>query len=135
MTDLAAAPQPGWTVYVTWQAYGYCPSGEVSNTHPDWPTARRQALHLACCRGARYITVCGPDSIVVADWDQYTNRWREYALHIGPCDGESEPDGVPCGGQLCAKPNDVQVRCPHCGGWTGYRARGMRQPFEIAEVG
>ncbi|MFI5852284.1 hypothetical protein ACIA7R_31415 [Micromonospora chalcea] len=67
-----------WTVHVVWQAYGYCPGGEVSTTSTDWSTARRQALHLTCSRGARYVTLTGPGDVVVADWDRYTNRWREY---------------------------------------------------------
>lgn len=67
-----------WTVYTTWQAYGVVPATETSETHPNWATARRRALHLACCHGARYITVCGPDDVICGDWDAYTNRWREY---------------------------------------------------------
>ncbi|MER7331802.1 MULTISPECIES: hypothetical protein [unclassified Micromonospora] len=123
-----------WTVYTSWRADGPVPAAETSETHLDWPPARRQGRSLARCAGARYVTVCGPGNIVVADWDRYTNLWREYALHIGACDGESEPDGDPCGGQLYARPSDVQVRCPRCQGWIGYRARGMRQPFEPASA-
>lgn len=137
MTAPAAAPvdhttRPGWTVYTSWRAHGSLPAAETSETHPDWPTARRQARRHLCLSGVRYVTVLDPEGIVAGDYDWYTGRWREYALHIGACDGESEPDGVPCDGQLYAKPSDVQVRCPRCRGWTGYRARGMRQPFEAA---
>ncbi|MFD6565495.1 hypothetical protein [Micromonospora profundi] len=126
MTD-----QP-WTVHTSWRAHRSLPAAETTSTHPDWPTARHNALRLVCLAGARYVTVQDPTGVVVGDWDWYTNRWREYALHIGQCDGECEPDGVPCDGQLYAKPGDVQVRCPRCGGWSWYRARGMRLPFEGA---
>ncbi|MCG5464327.1 hypothetical protein MED01_002493 [Micromonospora sp. MED01] len=121
-----------WTVHTSWRAHRSLRADETTSTHPDWPTARRIALRLACLSGARYVTVQDPTGVVVADWDAYTNRWREYALHVGECDGERGPDGEPCDGQLYAKPGDVQVRCPRCGGWSGYRARGMRQPFEPA---
>ncbi|MBC9005166.1 hypothetical protein [Micromonospora aurantiaca (nom. illeg.)] len=121
-----------FTVFVSWQGSSTVAAVETREPLLDWPSARSLALRLACCNGARYVTVQGPGAVVVGDWDRYTNRWREYALHVGVCDNDLEPDGEPCGGQLYAKPSDVQVRCPRCGGWTGYRARGMRQPFEAA---
>lgn len=79
-----------WVIYASWQVDSRAPAAETSNAFPDWSTARRQALHLTCCRGARYVTVCGPDSVVVADWDRYTRLWREYILNIRSCDGEAE---------------------------------------------
>ncbi|MGW3808838.1 hypothetical protein [Micromonospora sp. NPDC005113] len=121
---------PSWTVHTSWREWKSAPAVETAWEYPDWPTARQAALRDACLAGVRYVTVQDPEGVVAGDYDRYTNRWREYALHIGACDGESEPDGEPCDGQLYAKPSDVQVRCPRCRGWSGYRARGMRQPFE-----
>ena len=121
-----------WTVHTSWKAVGDSLAVELSESHPDWPSARRGAMRYACLAGVRYTSVQGPDDVVVGDYDRYTNRWREYAVHVGACSNELEPDGEPCEGQLYAKPSGVQVRCPRCGGWTGYRAFGMRQPFEAA---
>ena len=118
-------------VHTAWRAHGVLPACEFSKPYPDWPSARQEALRHACLSGVRYITVQDPTGVVVGDWDWYTNRWRVYALHIGACDGEIGLDGEPCDGQLYAKPGEVQVRCPRCGGWSGYRARGMRQPFDV----
>lgn len=132
---IAAKPETAsWTVYTTWRESGSVSAAETSQTFPDWSTARHHARRNACLAGVRYVTIVDPEDVVAGEYDRYTNRWREYALHIGACDGEREPDGVPCDGQLYAKPSDVQVRCPRCRGWTGYRARGMRQPFEPAAV-
>ncbi|MEV5211238.1 hypothetical protein AB0K35_27580 [Micromonospora sp. NPDC053740] len=140
MTDLVVRSVPGdqiarpWTVHTSWRANGNLRADNLTESHPDWPTARRAGLQYACLAGIRYVTVTDPDDVVAGDYDRYTNRWREYALQVGACTGESEPDGVPCDGQLYAKPSDVQMRCPRCGGWTGYRAHGMRQPFEASNT-
>jgi hypothetical protein len=69
-----------WTVYTSWRASVVVPAAETSETHPDWPTARRQALNFACCNGVRYVSVQDPDDVVVGEYDRYTNRWREYHL-------------------------------------------------------
>lgn len=67
-----------WTVYTAWQTDGVVPAAETSQSCPDWPSARSQALSLTCCRGARYVTVQGPGDVIVAEYDRYTNLWREY---------------------------------------------------------
>lgn len=67
-----------WTIHTSWRAHGILPATETVDTRPDWPTARRQALALVCCAGARYVTVQDPDDVVAGEWDRYTNRWREY---------------------------------------------------------
>lgn len=72
-----------WTVHTSWRAHRSLPAAETTESHPDWPTARRDALGLACLSGVRYVTVQDPDGVVVGDWDRYTNRWREYH-HPGP---------------------------------------------------
>lgn len=120
-----------WTVYVSWRATSDGRADETFGTFSDWPTARRNGRQVSCFDGVRYITILDPDHIVTADYDRYTNRWREYALHIGACDNYVEPDGPACDGQLYARPTDVQVRCPRCGAVVG--ARGYdRRPFDPA---
>lgn len=75
-----------WTVRVSWIALGDY-SEETVDHYPDWPKARYAALHLTCCAGARYVTVSDPAAVVVAEWDRYTNLWREYALAMEAPDG------------------------------------------------
>ena len=67
-----------WTVYTSWQANGTVSAAETCETRTDWPTARRHALSLTCCRGVRYVSLQGPGDVVVGEYDRYTNRWREY---------------------------------------------------------
>lgn len=67
-----------WTIHTSWRAYRTIPAAETSETRPDWQTARGDALRLCCLAGVRYVTVHGPGDVVVADYDRYTNRWREY---------------------------------------------------------
>lgn len=67
-----------WTVFTSWRASGPVSAAETSQTFTDWPSARRQARDLVCCRDARYVSVQGPGDVVVAEWDRYSNRWREY---------------------------------------------------------
>lgn len=121
--------RPGWTVHAEWKALtGGC-ADETSQTFPDWPTARRNGLKTACLRGVRSVTILDPESIVAADYDRSTNQWRQYALHIGACDNYLEHEDRPCTGQLYARPQDIQVRCPLCQAWCGVQAPGIRQPF------
>jgi hypothetical protein len=69
-----------WTVYTSWRAYRSLAATETVEPCLDWPTARRQALSLACCAGVRYVSVQDPDDVVAGEYDRYTNRWREYHL-------------------------------------------------------
>jgi hypothetical protein len=121
-------------VHASWRSAGTGGGDETCETFPDWPTARRHALGLACLAGVRYVAVQNPDDVVAGEYDGYTNRWREYGLHVGSCPNELEPHGVPCDGELYARPEDVQVRCARCGAWCGTRAHGLRRPFEHARV-
>ena len=75
---------PDWTVYTSWKANGTVVAAETAQALPDWPAARRTALSLACCRGARYVSVQGPDDVVAGEYDRYTNRWREYRSQSAP---------------------------------------------------
>jgi hypothetical protein len=110
-----------WTVYTSWEACG--PISETSETHPAWPTARSQALHLACLRGVRYVSVQGPGDIVAGEYDRYTNTWREYPWPFGMCGAEREPDGEVCTAQMFWRLGSAQVRCPACRGWHGALSR------------
>jgi hypothetical protein len=49
-----------------------------------------------------------------------------------PCDNDGEPDGERCTGTLTYEPDDVQAKCPICGGWTG-RFAPARTPTPAAE--
>jgi len=43
-----------------------------------------------------------------------------WAAMTRPCsDTAREPDGLPCPGVLTFNKDDVQARCPVCGGWAG----------------
>lgn len=94
----------------------------IAVSYPDQHTAEHAALRTACCAGARYISVEGPDSLVTLDWDRYTNVARRFTRYLGPCGNEREPDGEVCPGELYARPGDQAMKCPTCGGWTGVRA-------------
>lgn len=39
-----------WTVFTSWRASGPVSAAETSQTFTDWPSARRQARDLVCCR-------------------------------------------------------------------------------------
>lgn len=67
-----------WTVFTSWRASGSLRAAETCQTFDTWPAARRQGRQLACCRGARYVSVQGSGDVVCGEWDAYTNRWREY---------------------------------------------------------
>lgn len=124
----------GWTVSSSWQPLGGKDLPEICETFPDWPAARREGLQLSCLLGVRSVTVVDPHGVVAAEYDRITNLWTEHALHIGPCGNYLEAVDEPCDGQLYARPDDVQVRCPRCGGCCGVRAPGMRLPFEPAQL-
>lgn len=124
----------GWTVYTVWRPSLDMGVVETAHMFPDWPAARHEALSLYCCNGVRSATVVDPDHVVAGDIDKLDGRWREYRLHIGECDNYRETEDEPCDGQLYAKPDDVQVQCPRCRGWTGVRAPGMRLPYDPAGV-
>lgn len=114
-----------WLVHSEWlpASHETLPA-RLTQPYPDQFAAERAALHLACCAGARYVSVEGPDAIVTLDWDCYTNRACRYDRYLGVCGDEKEPDGRVCTGQLYARLADVQVRCPECGAWTGVLAPG-----------
>lgn len=72
-----------WQVLVSWVAlpdrgHGSWAEPEYSEEHPDWPAARHAGRHWTCLAGVRYVSVLDPDSVVVGEYDRYTNRWREY---------------------------------------------------------
>jgi hypothetical protein len=48
------------------------------------------------------------------------------------CDNECEPDGERCTGMLTFAPDDVQAKCPTCGGWTGRFA--PRRAVQLAPI-
>lgn len=113
-----------WAVYTSWQPIaGETGLVETAQTFPDWATARSTALHLTCCRGTRYVSVQGPDDVVAAEYDRYTNYWREYPWVFGPCGNEREPDGDVCPGVLRGRLGAPQLRCEVCEGWTGTLSR------------
>lgn len=119
-----------WTVVEEWApiSSGWCP-GETSETFPDYPPARRHAMQMACLRGVRYVVLLDPHQVIAGEYLRFTNVFRQYALHIGACDNFHEPEGPQCAGQLYARPDDVQVRCPRCAAWTGAGAPGMHWPY------
>ncbi|MEU7170341.1 hypothetical protein ABZ949_02470 [Micromonospora tulbaghiae] len=115
-----------WTVHTSWRAHRSVPAGETTAVFPDWPTARRQGRHLACLEGVRYVQVEGPGSVVVGDYDRYTNVWREYTFPLGQCGAEiDQPDFTVrvCAGLLRARCAAPQVKCLSCGGWHGIHSR------------
>jgi hypothetical protein len=63
-----------WTVHTTWRTRGT----DTAEIRPDWPTARRKAMQLACLAGTLYVSVQDPTDVVAGEWDRWTNRWREY---------------------------------------------------------
>lgn len=73
-----------WTVYSVWSAISDWPAYEMCGEFPDRETARRSGLKMACLSGVRYVTVVDPDHVVTADYDRYTNRWREYKPPLTP---------------------------------------------------
>src|SRR5215207_946822 len=76
-----AEMRTGWLVHSEWLPLPGSRSPErIALPYPDRAAAERAALHTMCCRGARYVSVEGPDSVVTLDWDRYTNRARRYAL-------------------------------------------------------
>jgi hypothetical protein len=68
-----------WTVYSEWLPLSGSHSPDrMAMPHPDRAVAEQDALQLACCRGARYVSVQGPDDVVTFEWDRYTNVARRY---------------------------------------------------------
>lgn len=49
----------------------------VTDTAPDWPTARTMALKLTTLRATAAVVVHDPDGELIANWDVYSNLWRE----------------------------------------------------------
>lgn len=49
----------------------------VTDTAPDWPTARTMALRLTTLRATAAVVVHDPDGELIANWDVYSNLWRE----------------------------------------------------------
>jgi hypothetical protein len=117
--DPAGAATASWRVHSEWLG-----GDAFALAERDQAAAEQSALQLACCKGARYISVSGPAEVVTFEWDRYTNVARRYGRYLGPCADETEPDGVVCPGELYALPRHVQVRCPTCGGWVGVRSPG-----------
>lgn len=69
-----------WVVHSEWLPLpGSHSPDRLESTLEDQAAAERFALQTACCRGARYVTVQGPDSVVTLEWDRYTNVARRYA--------------------------------------------------------
>lgn len=123
-------PAGRWTVHTSWAPLPQLGVVDVWEQFPDWPAARRSALKLACLAGVRYVSVVDPQHTVAGDYDRFSGRWRTYALPVGVCGNESEPDGQMCGAQLYARPGQVQTRCWKCGGWTGCAAPGIHRIFD-----
>jgi hypothetical protein len=120
----------GWVVHSEWLPLPGSRSAErIAVTYPDQHAAEYAALHTACCKGARYISVEGPDTLVTLDWNRYTNVARRFTRYLGPCGNEQEPDGRVCTGELYARPGDPQVKCPVCGGWTGVLSPGRARYY------
>lgn len=69
----------GWLVHSEWLPLpGEAAPVRFAMPHPDQRAAESNALHIACCRGARYVSVEGPDAVVTLEWDRYTNVARSY---------------------------------------------------------
>jgi hypothetical protein len=69
-----------WLVHSEWLPLpGDQSPARIAVPYPDQAAAERAALRTMCCRGARYVSVEGPDSIVTLDWDRYTNKARRHA--------------------------------------------------------
>lgn len=56
-----------------------------SISSPEQAAAERAALGIACCTGARYVSVTGPGAVVTLEWDRYTNVARRYGQYRRPC--------------------------------------------------
>lgn len=66
-----------WKVFASWRAIPDS-AFESCREHASWPEARHDALKTACLSGVRYISVQDPNDIAVGEYDQITNRWRQY---------------------------------------------------------
>ncbi len=121
-----------WQVHSEWLPLpGSNSPDRIALRYEDQRTAEQKALHVACCNGARYVSVEGPGSVVTLDWDRYTNFARRYGRYLGVCGNEREPDGEVCAGEVYAPAGAVQARCFECGAWEGvlspsrYPVRGI----------
>ena len=103
-----------WRVHTAWLG-----GDAIATAEDNQATAERAALSLACCAGARYISVTGPGDVATLEWDRYTNLVRRYGRYLGSCGDATGPDGVVCLGEVYALPHHLQVRCPACGGVMG----------------
>jgi hypothetical protein len=71
-------PTDAWTVRSWWLPVpGEPASGDgftvVDQAHTTWESARKQALSLACCRGAVGVVVYDLRGDVIGHWDRFSN--------------------------------------------------------------
>jgi hypothetical protein len=75
--------KPPWKVFASWRGIPDPPLGswagpETCHEHASWPEARHDSLKTACLNGVRYVSVQDPNDVAVGEYDQVTNRWRQY---------------------------------------------------------
>lgn len=80
MAGLAGADVTvAWSLHSEWLPLpGSHSPDRIELPYQDQAAAEQYALELACCRGARYVSVQGPDAVVTFEWDRYTNIARHY---------------------------------------------------------
>ncbi len=69
-----------WTVATLWTAaYEGDPAAQegTRETFPTWDMARSNALSLTCLKGTWAVKVLNADGDVIANWDRWSNLWRE----------------------------------------------------------
>lgn len=79
-----ATTTAGWLVHSEWLPLpGSDSPDRIAMPYADQAAAERNALQIACCAGARYVSVEGPDAVVTFEWDRYTNVARSYGANYG----------------------------------------------------
>lgn len=71
-------PPSTYTITVHWRTSKHTDLDEpVTDTASDWATARTMGRKLTTLRAAVAVVIRDPDGELIANWDAYSNLWRE----------------------------------------------------------